>query len=82
MYNLLQDRNKSSDDFRKFLQYMITERNQLNGMHEDFREDFMFHYNRLPQYFDEFEKRNEHETLRQLAMIQMATDRIKNGIVI
>lgn len=80
MYDKLNERNKSSDHFRIFLRYMICERNQLNGMDKDFKDDFMYHYDNIPKYFEEFEKRNEHETLKQLAVIDMAIDKIKSGI--
>ena len=32
LYNLLENRNKSKQDFKQFLQYMVKERIQINGM--------------------------------------------------
>ena len=40
MYNLLENRNKSFADFKKFMDYMVKERAYINGLSEKDLDDF------------------------------------------
>ena len=50
MYNLLENRNKSFADFKKFMDYMVKERAYINGLTEKDLDDFLYHYNKLRFY--------------------------------
>lgn len=77
MYNLLENKNKSSADFRAFLAHMINERSYLQGMDEQAKSDFMYHYDKLPQYFEEFIQRYEMDILKATVSIQLGIDRLQ-----
>lgn len=77
MYNLLENKHKSPADFREFLTYMINERSYLQGMSEGEQENFMYHYDKLPQYFEEFIQKYEMDILKATVSIQLGIDRLQ-----
>lgn len=80
MYNLLENKHKSSADFRAFLTYMINERSYLQGMPEKEREDFIYHYDKLPQYFEQFMEKYQTDILRSIVNIQISASHIEKAI--
>ena len=81
MYNLLENRNKSFADFKKFMDYMVKERAYINGLSEKDLDDFLYHYNKLPDYMEEFFKRHQESIIRSLANIEMQCSRSKDDVV-
>ena len=71
MHNLLENKHKSLADFRAFLAYMIDKRNYLQRMPEKEQEVFKYHYDRLPQYFEQFMQKYDMDILRATAGIQI-----------
>ncbi len=81
MYNLLENRNKSFADFKKFMDYMVKERAYINGLSEKDLDDFLCHYNKLPDYMEEFYKRYQESIIRSLASIEIQCSKIKDSVV-
>ena len=81
MYNLLENRNKSFADFKKFMDYMVKERAYINGLSEKDLYDFLYHYNKLPDYMEEFYKRYQESIIRSLASIEIQCSKIKDSVV-
>ena len=81
MYNLLENRNKSFEDFKKFMDYMVKERAYINGLSEKDLDDFLYHYNKLPDYMEEFYKRYQESIIRSLASIEIQCSKIKDSVV-
>ena len=80
MYRLLEDKHKSSSDFRAFLTHMINERNHINAMPEQERADFAYHYSKIPEYFEQYIQKYEHGVLRPIAAIQVAVGDLQKAI--
>ena len=81
LYNLLENRNKSKQDFKQFLQYMVKERSQINGMLDSDKENFLYHFDKLPQYFEEYTQLHIEKIISALASIEIASKRIKDGVI-
>ena len=81
MYNLLENRNKSFADFKKFMDYMVKERAYINGLSEKDLDDFLYHYNKLPDYMEEFFKRHQESIIRSLANIEIQCSKIKDSVI-
>ena len=81
MYNLLENRNKSFADFKKFMDYMVKERAYINGLSEKDLDDFLYHYNKLTDYMEEFFKRYQESIIRSLASIEIQCSKIKDSVV-
>lgn len=79
MYNLLESRCKSSANFREFLSYMISERNHINGMPEQEKTDFVYHYQKLPEYFEQYMNKYETDILKATVSIQLGIDRLQKA---
>ena len=77
MYNLLENKHKSSADFRAFLAYMINESRYLQGMDEQTKSDFVYHYDKLPEYFEQFIQKYEMDILKAVVSIQLGVDRLQ-----
>lgn len=80
LYTLFERRNDSRKDFKKFLSYMVTERNQINSMSESIKDDFLFHYGKIPDYFEEYIQQHQNSVLEKLARIEIASKGIKEAI--
>lgn len=79
-YNLLQKKHDSRDDFIAFMRYMISQRAYINEFDDKTQEDFLFHFDKIPEYTIQYIDRDSSLILNKLATISMACDRIKEVV--
>jgi hypothetical protein len=79
-YNLLQKKHDSRDDFIAFLRYMTEQRAYINALDEETKDDFLYHFGKIPEYTIQYIDRDSSMILSKLATISMACDRIKEAV--
>lgn len=79
LYELFNNKDKSFYHFMKFFEYMI-EQQKYNIKDKQLKEDYEYHFYRLPKYLKDVFQKVKYETMRDITSINMVADRLSKKI--
>lgn len=80
-YNLTQNKDKSFKDFMDFLHFMFDNRHYSKAIKEESdRDNFDYHFNKIPQYTHEMFTKLDHELSTHISTTHIGLARISDKL--